>query len=130
MMKDKVKIQMSIENLKKEYPGQFDTKGNFKGSAKLLLRDDIEPSIDPPRKCSIHIKDDLKQELDKMVEQNVIRKIEEHTDWCSSITPPRKKDGSLRICLDPQKFQQAVQAAPTLQFYTQQMQLTWKLMRL
>ena len=39
-----------------------------------------------------------------MTEQGVIRKVEEHTDWCSSLAFSTKKDGSIRICLDPQKL--------------------------
>ena len=35
-----------------------------------------------------------------------------HTDWCSSITYAIKKDGSLRVCLDPQKLNQALKRCP------------------
>lgn len=47
-----------------------------------------------------------------MVEQGVIRKVEEHTDWCSSLTYSTKKDGSLRICLDPQKLNASLRRCP------------------
>ena len=39
-----------INNLKRAYPQQFDTVGNFAGEAKLLLKDDAEAFIDAPRK--------------------------------------------------------------------------------
>ena len=32
------------------------------------------------------------------------RKIEHHTDWCSSMATSVKKDGSLRVCLDPKRL--------------------------
>ncbi|KAI0223565.1 hypothetical protein LSAT2_025262, partial [Lamellibrachia satsuma] len=57
-----------------------------------------------PRKCSVHIKDKLKQEIDNMVSQKVIRKVDEHTDWCSSLTFTIKNDGYIRICLDPKRL--------------------------
>ena len=75
--------------------------GNFAGEAKLLLKDDAEAFIDAPRKCSIHMKEKLKQELQTMVTQGVIRKVDEHTDWCSSLAYSTKKDGSIRVCIDP-----------------------------
>ena len=46
--------------------------------AKLHLKQDCEPFIDPPRKCSIHLKEKLKCELKKMEKQGVIRKVSEH----------------------------------------------------
>ena len=36
-----------------------------------------------------------------MVKNKIIRKVTEPTDWVSSLTYSHKKDGSLRICLDP-----------------------------
>ena len=101
-----------MEGLKQAYPGQFDTLGDFRGVAKLHLKQDCEPFIDPPRKCSIHLKEKLKCELKKMEKQGVIRKVSEHTDWCSSLAYSVKKDGSLRICIDPQKLNQALKRCP------------------
>ena len=102
----------SIDDLTHQYPKLFDTIGNFKGIAKLKLKDDAIPFIDAPRKCPIHIKDDLKAELDKMERQEVIRKVDEHTDWVSSLAYTTKRDGSLRICLDPQKLNNALRRCP------------------
>ena len=49
----------TVEGLKQAYPGQFDTLADFRGVAKLHLKQDSEPFIDPPRKCSIHLKEKL-----------------------------------------------------------------------
>ena len=38
----------TVEGLKQAYPGQFDTLGDFRGVAKLHLKQDCEPFIDPP----------------------------------------------------------------------------------
>ena len=85
-----------INDLKLMYPQQFDKIRNFAGTAKLHLREDVEPFMDAPRKCSVHIKDKLKHELDSMVSH----KVNEHTDWCSSLTFTTKKDGSILVCRD------------------------------
>ena len=47
-----------------------------------------------------------------MEKQGVTRKVSEHTDWCSSLAYSVKKDGSLRICIDPQKLNQALKRSP------------------
>ena len=102
----------TVEGLKQAYPGQFDTLGDFKCVAKFHLKQDCEPFIDPPRKCSIHLREKLNCELKKMEKQGVIRKVSEHTDWCSSRAYSVKNDGSLRVCIDPQKLNQALKRCP------------------
>ena len=102
----------NIDDLTQLYPNQFDTIGSFKGTAILRLKDDAVPFIDAPRKCPLHIKDELKAEIDKTEGQQVIRKVDEHTDWVSSLAYTTKRDGSLTICLDPQKLNKALRRCP------------------
>ena len=101
-----------IGDLKAAFPQQFDKLGNFPGTAALHLKDDAEPFIDAPRKCSVHIKDKLKAELDSMLSQKVIRKVDEHPDWCSSLAFTTKKDGSIRIFLEPKKLNDSLKRCP------------------
>ncbi len=98
----------SIDDLRGGYPNQFDQIVNFPGEVKHLLKDDAEPFIDAPRKCSIQRKDKLRAELQSLVEQGVISKVEEHTDWRSRVAFSTKKDGSLRICLDQQRLNKSL----------------------
>ena len=102
----------STEGLQKAYPEQFDQLGNFKQPASLHLKPNAEAHIDAPRKCPIHVSDKLKAELEKMESKGVIRKVSEHTDWCSSLAFSTKKDGSLRICIDPKKLYEALKRCP------------------
>ena len=102
----------SVEDLKSSFPEQFDTIGNFRGKAVLHLKEDAEPTIDAPRKCSVHLKDKIKAELDDMEKNGIIRKVEHHTDWCNSMTTTVKKDGSIRLCLDPKRLNNALKRCP------------------
>ena len=79
---------------------------------KPNLKDDAEAFIDAPRKCSIHMKEKLKQELQNMDSQGVIRKVDEHTDWCSSLAYSTKKDGSICVCIDPQRLNARLRRCP------------------
>lgn len=98
----------TIEDLKQAYPDQFDKICHYSGTAKLLLKEDAEPFQDPPRKCSIHIHDKLQKELNDQVDQGLLRKVEGHMDWCSSLAYSTKKDGMLQVCLDPQKLKNSL----------------------
>ena len=86
--------------------------GDFHGKATLHVKEDAKPTIDPPRKCSVHLKQKIKAELDDMQHKGIIRKIEHHTDWCSSMTTVVKKDGSIRLCLDPKRLNDAMKRCP------------------
>ena len=108
---DRPPIQ-SVHDLQQAFPEQFDKIGSFKGEAKLHLKDDATASIDPPRKCSVHVQEKLKRELEQMENDGIIKKVDHHTDWCSSLTTALKKDGSLRICLDPRKLNQSLKRCP------------------
>ncbi|KAJ8046317.1 hypothetical protein HOLleu_04951 [Holothuria leucospilota] len=109
---DNVPTIRSIQDLTTRYPDQFDTIGNFKMEATLHLKEDAQPSIDPPLEYSIHIKDKLKAELNKMEDQGVIRKVTNHTDWCNSLSVVFKKDDTPQICLDPRRFNDNLKRCP------------------
>ena len=112
----------STKNLLDTYPEQFDRIGHFPGKYHIVLDPYAEPVIHAPRKCPIHLREELKAELQKMVEDDVIKKVDEPTAWVSSLTYSRKANGQLRICLDPKDLNQAIRRchtkAPTLEELT------------
>ena len=69
----------------------------------------------------ISLKDDIKRELDEMVNSDIIAKIKEGepTRWVNSLVYRRKQNGRLRLCLDPKDLNAAIQrehhVTPTLE---------------
>ncbi|XP_063953999.1 uncharacterized protein K02A2.6-like [Lytechinus pictus] len=112
----------SVADLKSQYPQQFDAIGDFAGEYHIVLNDGAHPVVHAPRKCSIHIRDELKAALDDMEKQGVIRRVTEPTDWVSSLAISRKANGQLRICLDPKDLNSAIKrchhTTPTVQEIT------------
>ena len=98
----------TVQDLVREYPDQFDKIGCFPNVHQLKTDPNVQPRIDAPRRVPIALKEKIKCELDKMVSQDVIRPIEEPTEWVSSLTYVTKKDGSLRVCLDPRALNKAL----------------------
>ena len=86
--------------------------GNFEGEVTLILKEDAEPFIAAPRKCSVHMRDRIRKELEDMEEKGIIRKVNEHSDWCSNVCFVTKKDGSLRVCLDPKRLNENLKRCP------------------
>ena len=66
------------------------------------------PVVHPCRKVPFALHDKLKQKLDRMEKADLICKVEEPTTWVSSIVLPIKKNGALRVCLDPRNLNKAI----------------------
>ena len=109
----------NIEDLANEYPDRFQSIGSFPGKQKIHIIDNATPVIQPPRKYPVHIREDLKRELEKMEDIGVIKKVNEPTDWVNAIACSRKKNGALRICLDPKPLNKCIKRThhktPTLE---------------
>nr|XP_042908526.1 uncharacterized protein K02A2.6-like [Parasteatoda tepidariorum] len=84
-----------------EFPSLFQGLGLLKGSYHVELNSDVKPyALTSPRRIPIPLLEKTKLEIQRMQELNVIQKVEKPTDWCSPAVVVRKKDGSVRICVD------------------------------
>ena len=77
------------------------------GSASLSVDVSTKLRVLPCRKLPIAICDKGKTELDNLVERGVITHTTEPTDWVNQMAAV-KKNGSLRICIDPQPLNTAL----------------------
>ena len=66
----------STKDLVNLCPDSFDHIGNFPGAYHIVVDQNVSPVIHAPRKCPIQMRDELKTELDTMVQQGVIKKVE------------------------------------------------------
>jgi hypothetical protein len=112
------------QDLQKLYPDRFEGIGKFPNKYSITLKEDAKPVVHPPRKYPIQLKDELKKELDKMVDMDIITPVTEPTDWVSSLAFSRKDTGKLRICLDPRDINKSIKRTyhktPTLEEITHQ----------
>ncbi|CAE1292604.1 unnamed protein product [Acanthosepion pharaonis] len=98
----------SVADLMRLYPDRFDRIGEFRRTHKLAVNPNVPCHIDPPRRTPIAMREKIKAELDKMESQGVIRRIEEPTNWVSSLTYVTKRDNTIRVCLDPRALNKAL----------------------
>ena len=112
VIKDKTDLQLL-------YPDCFSGIGKFEGEYHIVTDPDVPPVVHAPRKCPIHINDDIKKELDEMVALGVIKPVTEPTDWVSSVAYSQKSNGRWRVCLNPKDLNKAVKRShhhtPTLE---------------
>ncbi|KAK2718681.1 hypothetical protein QYM36_005872, partial [Artemia franciscana] len=83
------------------YNDVFQGIGKLDGGCHLYLKDDAVPTAYPARRIPSSLRGKLEAELKRMEEQGIIEKVSKPTDWVNSMVAVEKKDGSLRICIDP-----------------------------
>lgn len=95
-----------------EYSDIFQGIGCLKDfECKLTLKPDAVPSIDACRRVPFCLLNELKKELQVLEDCHIIAKVEQPTDWVSSIVITSKKDGRIRLCINPRKLNQAIMRA-------------------
>lgn len=93
-----------------KYPKVFSGLGCFSKPYHIKVDPRVQPVITPVRNHPVALRDRLKETLDEMEKMNVIRKVDQPTEWVSSLVVVEKpKTKKLRICLDPRPLNQAIQ---------------------
>ena len=94
-------------DITEEYADSFKGLGCLPGEYKIKLDPSVPPVVHAPRKVPVALHDRVKEELQRMENDGVIKKQEEPTDWVNSmviVETPKK----LRICLDPRGLNKAI----------------------
>ncbi|XP_046864316.1 uncharacterized protein K02A2.6-like [Xenia sp. Carnegie-2017] len=101
-------VNAKTPNFIQEYKDVFGELGCLKGEHHISIDPNVTPVVHPPRKIPISLMERLKAELKRMCKLDVIEKVDEPTDWVSSMVVVEKDNGQLRICLDPKDLNTAI----------------------
>ena len=100
---------ISLEQLEAKYPHVFGPGvGRLAGKYRIVLDEAIAPVQHPPRRVPVPLREILKDTLDDLVRQDILAPVQHPTPWVSSLVAVLKKDGRLRICLDPRDLNRAI----------------------
>ena len=91
------------------YKDLFTGKGCLEGEYSIKIDRSVPPTVHPPRKVPLAIKDKLKTELDKMEQMGLIVKQDQPTEWVNSMDTSTKPNGKIRVCIDPRDLNQGIQ---------------------
>ena len=105
--KDTRKIE-NIEDLANEYPDGFQGISNFPGKQKNIHLRKHNVSRPTPKKIPSPFERWTKKELYKMENVGVIEKVNGPTDWVNAIAWSKKKNGEIRIYLDPKPLNKVI----------------------
>ena len=89
--------QLTKDTIKERYKHVFTELGNL-GKYHITLKENYTPVVNPPRRVPHSLKERLRQAIDT---NGVLVKVDQPTDWVHNLVVVEKKNGSLRLCLDP-----------------------------
>lgn len=95
-----------VKGLLERHAAVFSTGENDLGRTQLAMHQidtgDAKPIKMPPRRVPLHLQQEVSDHIKQMQEAGVIRP--SCSPWAAPVVPVRKKDGSLRFCVDYRKL--------------------------
>ena len=91
-----------------KYPELFKGNGSLPGTHSFVLKDGSTGVIHAPRRVAFAKRPKLKDELDRQMNLGYLAKVNEPTDWVNSMVMTEKKNGDVRICIDPKDLNMAI----------------------
>ncbi len=77
------------------------------GDYHIKIDTKVQPVQHAPPRVPVALRDKLKAELDRLVEEEIIAPVT--APWVNLLVVVAKKNGRLRLCLDPKDLNKAIQ---------------------
>ena len=102
-------VKTETESLIKEFSDVLGEEiGCLPGQYTVKIDKSVQPVVHVPRPVPVAIREQVKQELDHLEKCNIIAQVKEPTEWVNSMVCVRKKNGRVRICIDPTDLNKAI----------------------
>lgn len=75
---------------------------------KIHIDPSVTPVCQPIRRLPIAMEAEVEQQIQELLAQKIIEKVEHPTSWVSPLVPVRKSDAKLRLCVDLRAANKAV----------------------
>ena len=95
-------------NLIREFDDVFQGEGLLQEKLHLEVDNTVDPVVLPVRKVPFALKEPLKREIDRLVAKGILVPVEVPTDWVSSMVVASKRNGKIRLCIDPKPLNKAL----------------------
>ena len=87
---------LSGEDIVNSYSDHFKGEGKLEGQLHLKLYESVQPVQLPPRRVPLTVKDKLQVELERLSNLEIITRVDDPTDWISSLVVTTKRSGKVR----------------------------------
>ena len=96
------------EDLIKAYQDLFHGVEAYERPYHIQLRKDVDPVIQPARRFPYAKKQKLQATLARLQDRGIIADVDGPTEWVHNLVVTEKKNGRMRLCLDPRPLNKAI----------------------
>ena len=101
---------LTQEEILTKFPSVFsDGVGQLSGEYKIRIYPNAQPVQHVPRRVAVVLRPKLRETLKDLVEQDVIAPVTTPTPWIRSVVVVPRRNGKLRVCLDPKDLNNGTQ---------------------
>lgn len=105
---DNLKTGCSKEEIIEEYSDVFKGMGKMPFLHKIEIKEGAIPVVNSPRRVPLSLSERLKTTLDGLEKDEIIDRVSKPTEWVNNLVIVEKKNGTLRLCLDPQSLNKVI----------------------
>lgn len=96
-------LKTSKDPLLEEYADVFEGLGKLDGKYGIVTDKSMKPVVHPPRRLPVAMTEHVQRKLEEMTADDVIAKVDQPTDWVSSMLvvskPPSEASGEMKILI-------------------------------
>ena len=99
----------TVPDVRNRFRKVFRGLGSLGEPYLIKLKEDAAPySLFTPRNVAIPLREQVRNELERMESLNVVSKVTQPTDWCAGMVVVPKRSGEVRICVDLKPLNECV----------------------
>ena len=99
---------LTKDSLLEIYGDVFTGIGEYKKPYHIKVDNSVPPVIQHCRKVPYARYDNLKQTLSDLEKKGIVASVDRPTDWVHNLVITEKRDGRMRVCLDPKPLNKAI----------------------
>ena len=104
-----LKIGININNVNMKERPVFQGTGKLKNfQLNIPINTEVQPIAQKCRQVPIPLQKRVKEQIDKLLEEDIIEKVNGPVSWLSPIVPIMKSNNAVRICVDMRRANSAV----------------------
>ena len=105
---ESVAAPLTKEQFFDQYQDVFSGLGQHNQEYDIGVDPEVPPVVQPARRVPYAKHDKLAATLEELEKRGVVAKVDKPAPWVSNLVITEKKDGRMRICLDPKPLNSAI----------------------